>query len=206
MTSRRALGALTALGLALVTALAAVPPAHAAGPPVTAPDVATVYQGNVVTVLPLANDTDPDNDLLTVCRLGTENYQGITVDHAGAEVDLTVSEKVAPGSYVFTYYTCDFTTLVPGTITLTVQDLPDLKVTKAGPGKIKVKNTLDFRIRFVYGSFKEDGPDGQVKLAPGKSRTIQVSRSRVDWACDAKQGAVFCGSGHVKGVRLTGTS
>lgn len=206
MTSRRALGALSALGLGLVTALAAVPPAHAAGPPVTAPDVATVYQGNLVAVSPLENDSDPDNDLLAVCRLGTETYPGIEVEHTGDEVAFVTSEKAVPGSYTFTYYTCDFTTLVPGTITLTVQDLPDLKVTKAGPGRIKVKNTLDFRIRFVYGSFGEDGPDGQVKVGPGKSRTVQVSRSRVDWACDAKQGAVFCGSGHVKGVRLTGGS
>jgi hypothetical protein len=201
MMLRRALGALLVLGLC-VAGLVTAPAAHAA-PPVTTPDAATVFQGNFVAVFPINNDKDPDNDLLTICRLGTEHYRGIDVGFFGDEVDFVVDEKkAAPGVYTFTYYACDFQTLVPGTITLTVQDLPDIKVTKKGVGKIKVKNPFDFRIRFLYGSFKAGSPDGKAKIPAGGSVVIEVHRHKIDWVADAKKGTIFCGSGHIKGIEL----
>lgn len=202
MSPRRTLGALLVLGTALLAGLVAVPPAQAAGPPVTAPDAVTVYQGNFAAVFPIKNDHDPDNDLVTICRLGTERHKGIDVSYFGDEVDLGVSEKVKPGTYTFTYYACDYQTLVPGTITLTVQELPDIKVTKAGKGTIKVKNPFDFKIRFSYGSFSEDGPDGVARIPAGATVTLPVGRTKIDWVADAKRGTVYCGSGHVKGIRL----
>lgn len=201
MKTRRGLVALLVLGLGVLVSLVAAPAAQAA-PPVTAPDSATVFQGNFVAVFPINNDKDADNDLLTICRLGTEHYKGIDIGFFGDEVDIAVSERVKPGVYTFTYYACDFQTLVPGTITLTVQDLPDIKVTTKGVGKIKVKNPFDFRIRFLYGSFKAGSPDGRVKIPAGASVVLQVRRHKIDWIADAKRGTIFCGSGHVKGIEL----
>lgn len=197
----RALGALLLSGsLGLASVLAAGAPA-AAAPPVTAPDTAAAYQGNTAVAFPIKNDTDADNDLLTVCRLGTENYPGITASVQGDQVSFAIGEDVAPGVYAFTYYTCDFETLVPGTINVGVVELPDLPVQKAGRGRIKVTNPLPIRIRFSYGSFKQGEPDGQVTVKPGKTAKIRVDRRKVDWTCDAQQGTFFCGRGHVKGIK-----
>jgi hypothetical protein len=203
MTTRRAWRTLVAIaGLGLAGGLLATPPADAAGPPVTAPDAVSVYQANFVAVFPVRNDHDPDNELLTVCRLGTEHYRGIDIGYAGDEVDITARPSAKPGVYTFTYYTCDFQTLVPGTITLTVEALPDIKVTPAGRGRIKVKNPFDFKIRFLYGSFDESAPDAKAIIDPGATVTLPVERRTVDWTAYNRKGTVYCGSGTVKSVTL----
>ena len=205
--TRRALGALltSALAAALgAAALAAVPAAEAAvgGPPVTAPDSVTVSQGNFAAVLPIKNDHDPDNDLLTICRLGTEHYKGLEVGFFGDEFDVGASTKAKPGTYTFTYYTCDYSYLVPGTITVTVEKLPEIKVVPAGVGKIRVKNPFDFKIRFLYGSFKEGSPDGKVLIAPKGKVVLPVHRTKIDWVAYNRKGTIFCGTGHVTGIKL----
>jgi hypothetical protein len=205
MKPRRALGALLVTGLGLLAGLVAVPPAQAAAtgsPPVTAPDSATLLQGNFVAVFPIKNDHDPDNDLLTICRLGTEHYKGLEVGFFGDEFDVGASTKAKPGTYTFTYYTCDYSYLVPGTITVTVEELPEIKVSPAGVGKIRVKNPFDFKIRFLYGSFKEGSPDGKVLIAPKGKVVLPVHRSKIDWVAYNRKGTIFCGTGHVKGIEL----
>ncbi len=204
MKPRRALGALLVIGLGLSAGLLSLPTAQAAtgSPPVTAPDSVTVLQGNFTSVFPIKNDHDPDNDLLTICRLGTEHYKGLDVGFFGDQVDVGASPKAKPGVYTFTYYTCDFSYLVPGTITVTVADLPDIKVTPVGRGKIRVKNPFDFKVRFLYGSFTSGSPDGKV-LIPGKSAvTLKVQRTKIDWVAYNRKGTLFCGTGHVKGIKL----
>jgi hypothetical protein len=205
MTTRRALRTLASLGLGglgLVAGLLAAPPAGAAGPPVTAPDAVTLYQGNFAAVFPVKNDHDPDNELLTICRLGTEHYKGLEAAFFGDEFDIAASPNVKPGSYTFTYYTCDFQTLVPGTITVTVQELPKIKVSAAGRGQIKVKNPFDFKIRFLYGSFKEGSPDAKALINPGATVTLPVKRTAIDWVAYNRKGTVFCGTGTIKGLKL----
>jgi len=204
MKPRRALGALSVIGLGLLAGLLAPPASQAAtgSPPVTAPDSATVLQGNFASVFPIKNDHDPDNDLLTICRLGTEHYKGLEVGYFGDQVDIGASAKAKPGVYTFTYYTCDFSYLVPGTITVTVEDLPDIKVTPAGRGKIKVKNVFDFKIRFLYGSFKSGSPDGKVLIGPNDTMVLPVQRTKIDWVAYNRKGTIFCGTGHVTGISL----
>src|SRR3954447_26584478 len=132
MSHRRALPALLALA---VLGLALVSPASAAraatgSPPVTAPDAATVLQANTVAIKPVNNDHDPDNDLLALCRLGTEHYKGLSVDSFGDELDIFAKPHAKPGTYTFTYYACDFSYLVAGTVSVTVEKLPKIKVAK----------------------------------------------------------------------------
>jgi len=186
--------------------LAAVPSAQAAtgSPPVTAPDAVSVSQGNFAAVLPIKNDHDPDNDLLTICRLGTEHYKGLDVGYFGDEFDVQAGPNAKAGTYIFTYYTCDFSYLVPGTITVTVVDLPDLKVTAvARPGTIRVKNPFDFKIRFLYGSFREGSPDGKLLIGPKDTVLIPVERTKIDWIAFNRKGTLFLGQGHVKGIKLS---
>jgi hypothetical protein len=206
MSHRRALPALLALavlGLALVSSAS---DAHAAtgSPPVTAPDAATVLQANTVAIKPVSNDHDPDNDLLALCRIGTEHYKGLAVDFFGDELDVFAKPHAKPGVYTFTYYTCDYSFLVPGTISVTVQELPKIPIKKVAsrPGVLRVTNPTDIAMRFLYGSFNEDAPDGSLLIASGETVVLKVHRTRIDWIATSRRGDVFLGTGHVTGIQL----
>jgi len=198
--------ALAALGLSLLGGLASVPAAQAVtgSPPVTTPDVGTMYPGNVVAVFPVNNDQDADNDQLTICRLGSEHYQGLEVDYLGNEFEAFSRPSVKPGSYTYTYYACDFSSLTPGTITITVAEPPHIKVKKVPgrPGKLRVTNPADFKIRVLYGSFRADSPDGNVVVKDGDSVVITVHRSRIDWVAYDRKVDVYLATGKVRNIRL----
>jgi hypothetical protein len=209
MSSRRILGSLLALalcgfGLALTPALVPAAQAVTGTPPVTTADAVTVYQGNGAAVQPVNNDHDADNDLLAICRLGTEHYRGLSVDFFGNDWEVFAKPSTKPGTYTFTYYACDFSYLTAGTITVTVQELPKISVKKIGsqPGKLRVTNPASFKIRFLYGSFKEDRPDGSLLIDDGDSIVINVHRTRIDWVATSRKGDLFLGTGHVVGIRL----
>jgi Big-like domain-containing protein len=209
MSTRRTLGTLLALavagfGLAATPALA--PAAHAVTgtPPVTTPDAVTVLQGNGAVVQPVNNDHDADNDVLAICRLGTEHYRGLSFDFFGNDWEVFARPSTKPGTYTFTYYACDFSYLTPGTITVTVEALPKISVKKIAsqPGKLRVTNPAGFKIRFIYGSFKEDKPDGHVTIGKDSSAVIPVHRTRIDWIATNGPGDLFLGSGHVTGIKV----
>lgn len=209
MSRRRALRPLFALSAALFgLALASqgVPAADAVtgGPPVTAPDAVTVLQANTAAVQPLHNDHDPDNDLVALCRLGTEHYKGLAVDFFGDELDVFAKPHAKPGTYTFTYYACDYSYLVPGTITVTVEALPTIPVKKIDgrPGMLRVTNPSDIAMRFMYGSFHADAPDGSLLIAEGATVKLPVHRTRIDWIATSRKGDIFLGTGHVDGIRL----
>ena len=207
MTRRRsALGALAALGLSLVAGLTAVPAAQAmtGNPPVTTPDVAAMYPGNVATVFPVNNDHDADNEELTICRVGTEHYKGLDVDFLGNELDVFAAPGAHPGTYTYTYYACDFSYLTPGTITVTVAEPPHIKVKKIDgrPGRLRVTNPADFKIRLLYGSYREESPDGRLVIGKDSSVVISVHRTRIDWVAFNRRVEVFLASGKVQNVQL----
>jgi hypothetical protein len=209
MSRRRALRVLVALSAAsfgLVGAARAVPAADAVtgGPPVTAPDLVTVLQANTAAVKPLNNDHDPDNDLLALCRLGTEHYRGLEMDFFGDELDVFARPHAKPGTYTFTYYACDYSYLVPGTVSVTVQELPEIPVRKIAsrPGALRVTNPTTYAMRFMYGSFDEDEPDGSLLIAKGATVVIPVHRTRIDWIASSRKGDVFLGTGRVSGIKL----
>ena len=196
-----------AVSLLGLTALPGGMPAAQAvtgSPPVTTPDAVSVYQGNAVGVQPVNNDHDPDNDLLALCRLGTEHYRGLFIASFENDVEIFAKPNVAPGTYTFTYYACDYSYLTPGTITVTVKDLPEVTVKKIAsrPGHLRVHNPADFKVRFLYGSFKEDRPDGRVLIGKGDTVVIPVFRTRIDWIATDRKGELFLGSGHVDNIKL----
>jgi hypothetical protein len=204
---RRTLAVLLTLGAGLLASLTALPAAQAAtgSAPVTQPDAAgSVYPGNVTFLVPLANDTDPDGDELAICRLGTEKYKGIRPDYLGVDFAIAVGPKAKPGTYTFTYYACDFSYLTPGTITVTVEEALDFTVKKIDgrPGKLKVTNGAPFTVRFLYGSFEEEGPDGTLRIKRGESVVITVHRTRIDWIATSRNGEIFVGSRSVLNIKL----
>jgi hypothetical protein len=205
MTRTRRLASATLLGLLVSSAVVALGAGPAqADPPVTMPDSARLFPGNAAEVEPLENDSDPDGDELAVCRVADSPYKKVSLLSAGDSLLFLTSPRVRPGTYTFTYYACDFETLVPGTITLTVVEPPRItaKALPRQPGKIKIKNRADFKIRFLYGDFDEEEPDGIVKLVKNSSVTISVRRTKIDWVAYSARGFEFLGQGHVRGIEL----
>ena len=209
MSPRRTLGTLLVLavgGLGLAGTPALVPAAHAVtgSPPVTTPDSGRVFQGNFADVQPINNDHDPDNDQLALCRLGTEHYRGLHAFFLENDWGVSAKRNAKPGTYTFTYYACDFSYLTPGTITITVEALPKITVKKiaSNPGHLRVKNPADVTIRFLYGSFNEDKPDGTLTIGKDSSVVIAVHRTRIDWVATDRKGVLFFVSGHVNNIKL----
>ncbi len=208
MSPRRTLGTLLAVavgGLGLAVSLTVVPAQAVTGsPPVTTPDSVSVFQGGFAEVQPVNNDHDPDNEQLAVCRLGTEHYRGLQVIFVDNDVAILAKQRAKPGTYTFTYYACDFSYLTPGTITVTVEAVPKITVKKVArePGHLRVTNPSDYKVRFLYGSFKEDRPDGTLLLPRDSSVVITVHRTRIDWVASDRKGMLFFVSGHVNNIKL----
>ena len=164
-----------------------------------------MFAGNGRDVDVLANDTDADSpDDLAVCRMGDETYKKVFAENVGDGVIFTYSLPGAkPGAYTFTYYACDFQSLVPATLTVTIDPEPEVtaKALPGQPGKIKVTNPADFKIRYFYGSFTESGPDGIVKIARNSSVTLSVRRTQIDWIAYTRKGD-FIKQGRVKNITL----
>jgi hypothetical protein len=196
--------AVSLLGLAAVPGALPAAQAVTGSPPVTTPDAVRVYQGNGTLVHPVNNDHDPDNDVLALCRLGTEHYKGLSADYFQNEWAVFAKPRAKPGTYTFTYYACDYSYLTAGTITVTVEKLPEVSVKKipSRPGYLKVKNPAPFKVRLLYGSFKEDRPDGTLLIAKGDTAVIAVHRTRIDWIATDRTGEIFLGVGHVVGIEL----
>jgi hypothetical protein len=203
-TRRLAATAVLALLTPAVAVLATGAPASAAAP-VTSPDEVSMYAGNGAEIDVLANDSDADGtEDLAVCRIAPESYKKLDLLYDGSSVLFPVSStKAKPGTYTFTYYACDFETLVPGTLTVTIVPEPEIraKALPGQPGKIKVTNPADFKIRYLYGSFREEEPDGTVKIPKHSSVILTVRRTRIDWIALTLQGD-YLREGHVKGIEL----
>ena len=154
------------------------------------------------------NDSDPDGDALAVCRIGPEKHKGVRLvlfpqEREGGAVVLS-RPSTKPGTYTFTYYACDYETLVPGTLTVTVEPRPDIavKALPGRPGKIKVTNPADFKIEFLFGSAKEDKPDGVVGSPRGSSAVIEVRRTEIIWVAFKSRTLEFIDIGRVRNIKL----
>jgi hypothetical protein len=209
MSPRRTLGTLLVLavsGFGLAITPAAVPAAQAVtgSPPVTTPDSGKVFQGGFTEVQPVNNDHDPDNDQLTICRLGTEHYAGLSALFVENDWAVFAKRRAKPGTYTFTYYACDYSYLTPGTITITVEAVPKITVKKiaSNPGHLRVTNPSNYKVRFLYGSFKEDRPDGSLLIGKDSKVVITVHRTRIDWIASDRKGMLFFVSGHVNDIKL----
>jgi hypothetical protein len=74
-------------------------------PPVAVDDSAATLQGTPVIIDVLANDSDPENDLLTVCQV-TQGSEGMAVINADSTVTYTPRSKTK-GKDSFTYTVTD---------------------------------------------------------------------------------------------------
>lgn len=202
--TRRAVAALLAPVVATLGVVVTPTSAHAVAP-VTVDDSTSMWAGNGREVEVLANDTDTDSPSdLTVCRLGTESYKRVFAESVGEGVVFVYALPSAkPGTYTFTYYACDYEALTPGTLTVTIDPEPKVtaKALPGRPGKIKVKNPADFKVKFLYGSFRAESPDGTVKVPRNSSVILSVRRTRIDWIAYTRKDE-FIAQGTIKGIVL----
>jgi hypothetical protein len=201
------------VGVVAWGAVAAAPLAGASelrsgAPPVTTPDTVQLFPGNLTAIRPTRNDSDPDGDKLGVCKVEPEHYAGISIDVFDDQLDWYVKTRrtVDPGTYPFTYYACDGTSMTPGTVTLTVDKLPDIAVHKiAGrPGRLRVHNGAPFRIRFVYGDYTRGDAEGDVRIPKHASRVVSTRYVRISWfayVMTPRGSGDEVGRGHVQGIR-----
>lgn len=174
-------------------------PASAA-PPVAVNDHRTMYEGQSRSINVLRNDSDPDGDDLAVCRVQEPDTDDYFAFADGDRIFVAVFGRV--DEVTITYYACDFETLVPATLTITVKETFRPRITKlARPGLLRVSNRNDKILKFLWGSFDEERPDGRVRVEPHDSVVIRVHRRKIDWIAFLKNG-VFLGIGHVRDIEL----
>ena len=125
-------------------------------------------------------------------------------DFFGNDWEIFAKPSAKPGTYAFTYYACDFSYLTPGTITVTVEPLPKISVTKVSsqpgqaagdqPGRLQDQ----VHLRLVQG--------GRARRHLPWPRTpsvvIPVHRTRIDWIATNGKGDLFLGTGHVTGIKV----
>ena len=193
--------AILATAFAAAISLAPLAPASAA-PPATADDHVSMYAGGMRQVNVLKNDSDPDGDELAVCRIaGPTETADYSIGTDGQKVFVFLSPD-ATGDISITYYACDFETLVPATLTVSVKEIIPPTVAKTSkPGRLRVTNDNDQRIRFLWGDFDQRRPDGHVGVSPHDSVVVRVHRHVIDWVAVLGH-STLAGQGHVRGIEL----
>ena len=200
-----ALRGIRAAAIALVIAapgsVALASPATAA-PPVVKNDHKWIYPGSFRSIDVLANDSDADGDELAICRVETPDDAEYFAEEEDGKLAVYVPED--PGEdIVIHYYVCDFETLVPATLTLSFREIHPIKITKLDrPGLLRVRNDNSRVVRFLYGSFRNERPDGRTRVFPNDSVVIRVHRHTIDWLAYFPRGGILVGIGHVRRIEL----
>lgn len=186
--------------VAATTTVTLASPASAE-PPVAVDDNKTMYAGEGRAIDVLRNDSDPDGDELAICRVADvegDDYAVFVEDN----LLYVYTSGDRTENLVITYYACDFETLVPATLTISFKEIKPMKVVKLDrPGRLRVTNNNDRTVRFLYGSFDEDQPDGRTRVFAHDSVVIRVHRHKIDWVAFLGRG-ILVGIGHVRGIEL----
>ena len=183
--------------------------------PSTQPDHVTVkryYASKKVPVL--ANDDDDHPSDLGVCWVDVPAGVGLDVmphpwwgDTDRARSDdpdraLRVGVNAAePGTYTVTYYACDRTQMVPGTLTVTVERFPRPVVTRVPgkPGLVEVTNPGYWPIRLDYHRAGSAGAHDHVRVRPHESERFRVGYDALAWSADTWYDVV--GHGRLDGIQ-----
>ncbi|WP_323792399.1 Ig-like domain-containing protein [Nocardioides sp.] len=196
---------LAAAGTALSLALSLMAPAaadEAAGAPVTVDDQVTVNGTSTEVVDVLANDSDPNDDVLALCRFTVPDDAAVFVERVDDMLYISPYSNES-GTYEITYYACDFDYLTPGTLTIEVVKTPLVRAKKlARPGRVHFKNPGPKRVVVLYGNRKEPRPDGRVRIAPGAAEKVTVMRKRIYWVAFVPRTGAYAGEGVVTHIKV----
>ncbi|MCW2844455.1 MAG: hypothetical protein JWN22_2371 [Nocardioides sp.] len=187
MTSRLPLrAALTsaAAAVALLGGTLLAQPASADGetePPVAVDDTYTWYAGGSGVLDVLANDTDPQDAELAVCKVKSDETSDIG---AAMLLDDTIFAFTAiepTGDFVFRYYACNDEFLTPATVTIAFKHAKPLRVHKVAgrPGRLEVRNPNDQTVKFLWGNRRTISDVTRVPASG--SRIVKVTASKLRW-------------------------
>lgn len=197
--SPRVLAALLTLALLAPTSALAD---EASDAPVTVDDTVMLDGNSTQAVDVIANDSDPNGDDVTVCRVSVPKGAPLYVD-AVDDLLYVSSTTNKTATYEITYYACDFDYLTPATLTVEVTKVPEIEATKLRrPGLVRFTNPGTKKVVVLYGSRKKSQPDGKVKVAPQKSETVSVIRKKLYYVAFVRGSGSFAGSGTVKHITL----
>ena len=156
-------------------------------PPVAADDSASTTSGGSTTIPALANDTDADNDPLSVIDLGTPTYGTATLNGDGT-VTYTAPASFA-GDDTFTYEASDgFSSSNAATVTVHVTDTtPPSFSTPSGTGPVEATGPGGAVVS--YSATATDLVDGSVAVTctPPSGSTFALGTTHV--TCDATDAA-----------------
>src|SRR6185312_9005613 len=112
-------------------------------PPIAAPDTATTTAGTPVTIAVLANDSDPDNNPLTITAVSTPVHGNAVINPADKTITYTPATGFS-GSDSFSYTITDGTTPRSAAVTVTVTppQPPPGAVTLTPHGSASVANDV----------------------------------------------------------------
>lgn len=210
MRSVRVLLTATAMAVAFSATSAFAAPAddHV---PVANDDAVTLWAGSSEVLFDvLANDTDADGHQdLAICRFGEaeprdwltdiyrEDFEGAGMVH----LDL---DPHASGTYTVGYQACDYSYLVPATLTVTVNPVGVATVAKVPdhPRQVRVTNPDQHDVWFLWGPVHAEDAEGWVKVLAGSSRTVTAGSRRIAWFTAFSEGdtPVYTGWGRVRGL------
>lgn len=198
----RRIAALMAMLLAPGSVAATVPVAEAEVPALAAANLAPVAVDDTLTITPLvfqvevdvlANDADPDNGNLQICRLDAPDDSGLNVHIWASDgtwdggpmspkssfLLLNSDRGLATGTLSVTYYACDLELLTPATLTVNVVRI-GVDTVAGQPGMVRFSNPLDYAVDILWvrkGSRHLRG----VTLAPHAVTTKSVQGDVIRW-------------------------
>lgn len=158
-------------------------------PPVARDDTASTLQRDPVTVEVLANDTDVEDDALTVVAATSEAGGAATIT-AGGNVVVT-PDAAFVGTLAVDYTVSDGTANDEGTITVAVTPAADIAVAvTARPDPVRVDDDVDVEI-----VVRSDGPgtaiDPVVTVDAGDGNLVRAART-AGGRCDYYRGEARC--------------
>ncbi|MBW4492768.1 MAG: cadherin-like domain-containing protein [Oscillatoria princeps RMCB-10] len=141
-------------------------------PPVATEDTITTTAGTPVTIDVLANDTDPDNDTLSLGTFDTLSGNGGTIALSNGDQLLYTPAAGFTGTDTLNYTVSDGTDTAAGAVTVTVNQVPGITVTPTtGLTTTEAGGTSTFTVVL------DSAPTANVTIAVSSSDTTEGSAS-----------------------------
>ncbi|WP_394148084.1 Ig-like domain-containing protein [Shewanella atlantica] len=149
--------------------------------PIAMPDVATVNQGDTVTIDVLANDVDPNGDALTLVAAENLEIKNNQVSYVSAEDD-------TPGEKVFTYRITDGLLESTSTLTITIVQNGQPPQPPVAEAEYVTAQTCKTCHTNIYNEWKDTrhAQDYRTLYTDDPNKTIEKIIPELDWGTEAE--------------------
>jgi len=168
-------------------------------PPVTADEEVTWWAGRMSDLDVLHNDTDPDGQPLTVCRVGPSSRDLGGFVYENGRLRVGTGER-SRGTFTFTYYACNDHRLTPGMLTVHIHRARPAQVTSAPtrPGYFRISNPNGQRVRVQLSNYRTVRPDRVVRVPAHAVRYVAPRWRHERWYADIGPDGGYAGWGLVR--------